>query len=282
MRLATVRTTDSTGATATVRIDSTGDGTSTGTVVPGYATVGDLLQEDAWKTIAADAGGDTVTVADQDLAPVVPAPKKIVCVGLNYANHIREMGRELPEYPTLFVKYPDALIGPFDQVEAPPYANSELDWEGELAVVIGRRARRVSEAEAEDYIAGYAVMNDYTMRDYQYRTLQWHQGKSFEKSAGFGPWLTTRDSFTFGGELATYLNGEKMQSTPTDDLVFSPTALIEYISHIYPLDPGDVIVTGTPGGVGHARKPQVYIGDGDTVTVSVDGLGSVSNTTVFG
>jgi acylpyruvate hydrolase len=281
MRLATVRTTDSTGSTATIRIDSTGDGTSTGTVVPGYAAVGDLLQEDAWETIAADADGDTVTVADRDLAPVVPAPKKIVCVGLNYANHIREMGRELPEYPTLFVKYPDALVGPFDQVEAPPYANSELDWEGELAVVIGRRARRVSEAEAEDYIAGYAVMNDYTMRDYQYRTLQWHQGKSFEKSAGFGPWLTTRDSFTFGGELATYLNGEKMQSTPTDDLVFSPTALIEYISHIYPLDPGDVIVTGTPGGVGHARKPQVYIGDGDTVTVSIDGLGSVSNTTVF-
>lgn len=132
-----------------------------------------------------------------------------------------------------------------------------------------------------DYIAGYAVMNDYTMRDYQYRTLQWHQGKSFEKSAGFGPWMTTPDAFEFGGELATYLGDEKMQTTPTNDLVFNPAKLIEYISHIYPLDAGDVIVTGTPGGVGHARNPKRYIGDGDVVKVEIDGLGYVANKTVF-
>jgi acylpyruvate hydrolase len=284
MRLATVRTN---GTTITVRIDSveqhpTANGTiAHGTTVPGYSSVGDLLREEDWDTIAADAAGDPVAVTEADLAPVVPAPRKIVCVGLNYANHIREMGRDLPTTPTLFVKYPDALVGPYDDVSAPPYANSELDWEGELAVVIGTRARRVSRTDADAHIAGYAVMNDYTMRDYQYRTLQWHQGKSFEKTAGFGPWLTTGDSFSPGGELATYLNGEKVQSTPTDDLVFSPADLVEYISHIYPLDPGDVIVTGTPGGVGHARDPRVYIGDGDTVEVSVEGLGSVRNTTVF-
>ncbi|AHW64645.1 2-hydroxyhepta-2,4-diene-1,7-dioate isomerase [Corynebacterium glyciniphilum AJ 3170] len=284
MRLATIRTN---GTTATVRIDSIEDtaedsGTvAHGTTIPGYDTVGDLLCEETWEAIASDAAGDPVAITEADFAPVVPAPRKIVCVGLNYANHIREMGRDLPANPTLFVKYPDALVGPYDDVNAPPYANSELDWEGELAVVIGKQARRVSAADAENHIAGYAVMNDYTMRDYQYRTLQWHQGKSFEKTTGFGPWLTTKDSFAFGGELATYLNGEKVQSTPTDDLVFSPSDLVEYISHIYPLDPGDVIVTGTPGGVGHARDPHVYIGDGDTVEVVVEGLGSVRNTTVF-
>lgn len=274
MRLATIRSGQGTFA---ARVE----GESSAVKIDGYANVGDLLQEENWEKIAQDASGETVEFAQQDLEAVVPAPKKIVCVGLNYANHIKEMGRELPEFPTLFVKYPDALTGPFDDVLVPEYANAQLDWEGELAVVIGRRARRIKAADAKDYIAGYAVMNDYTMRDYQYRTLQWHQGKSFEKSAGFGPWLTTKDDFNFGGELATYLEDEKMQTTPTDDLVFGPEALVEYISHIYPLDPGDVIVTGTPGGVGHARDPKRYIGDGQTVKVEIDGLGYVANKTVF-
>ncbi len=274
MRLATLRLH---GGTTAARIDSD----NTATVIAGYKDLGCLLQDSGWRHIAESARGDVISFVHTDLEAVVPAPKKIVCVGLNYANHIKEMGRELPTFPTLFVKYPDALVGPFDDVVVPPWARAALDWEGELAVIIGKRARRVSAEEAGDYIAGYAVMNDYTTRDYQYRTLQWHQGKSLEKSSGFGPWMTTADEFEFGGELATFLGEEKMQSTPTDDLVFSPQALIEYISHIYPLDPGDVIVTGTPGGVGHARDPQRYIQDGDTVTVKIDGLGSISNTTIF-
>lgn len=274
MRLATIRSAQGTFA---ARVESD----NTAVTIEGYASVGDLLQEDNWRDVAEKATGDEVTFEQTDLEAVVPAPKKIVCVGLNYANHIKEMGRDLPTHPTLFVKYPDALTGPFDDVLVPEYANGELDWEGELAVVIGKRARRVKEADAADYIAGYAVMNDYTMRDYQYRTLQWHQGKSFEKTSGFGPWLTTPDSFEFGGELATYLGDEKMQTTPTDDLVFNPAQLVEYISHIYPLDAGDVIVTGTPGGVGHARNPKRYIGDGDVVKVEIDGLGYVANKTVF-
>jgi acylpyruvate hydrolase len=274
MRLATIRSAEGTFA-ARVETDTTA------VRIDGYANVGDLLQEANWREIAENAAGEPAEFAKADLDAVVPAPKKIVCVGLNYANHIKEMGRNLPEVPTLFVKYPDALVGPYDDVNVPDYATGELDWEGELAVVIGKRARRVKAADADEYIAGYAVMNDYTMRDFQYRTLQWHQGKSFEKSAGFGPWMTTRDSFEFGGELATYLEGEKMQTTPTDDLVFGPQALIEYITHIYPLDAGDVIVTGTPGGVGHARDPKRYIGDGETVTVEIDGLGSIANKTVF-
>lgn len=274
MRLATIR---ANGTTHAARVESD----NTAVAIEGYANVGELLQNENWEQIAQDASGEAKEFAKTDLEAVVPAPKKIVCVGLNYANHIKEMGRNLPTHPTLFVKYPDALTGPYDDVLVPEYANAELDWEGELAVVIGKRARRVKAADAQDYIAGYAVMNDYTMRDYQYRTLQWHQGKSFEKSAGFGPWLTTKDSFEFGGELATFLEGEKMQTTPTDDLVFGPEALIEYISHIYPLDAGDVIVTGTPGGVGHARDPKRYIGDGQTVTIAIDGLGEVANKTVF-
>lgn len=274
MRLATIRSTEGTFA-ARVETDSTA------TPIEGYANVGDLLQVENWRDIAEQATGDAVSFEEKELEAVVPAPKKIVCVGLNYANHIKEMGRDLPTRPTLFIKFPEALTGPFDDVLVPDYANSALDWEGELAVVIGKRARRVKAADAQDYIAGYAVMNDYTMRDYQYATLQWHQGKSFEKSAGFGPWLTTSDSFEFGGELATYLEGEKMQTTPTDDLVFGPAELIEFISHIYQLDAGDVIVTGTPGGVGHARDPKRYIGDGETVKVEIEGLGHIANRTVF-
>ncbi|MGP6173746.1 fumarylacetoacetate hydrolase family protein [Corynebacterium sp. A21] len=274
MRLATIRSNEGTFA-ARVETDTTA------TPIEGYANVGDLLQVENWREIAEKAAGEAVEFGEKELEAVVPAPKKIVCVGLNYANHIKEMGRELPENPTLFVKFPEALTGPFDDVLVPDYANGQLDWEGELAIVIGKRARRVKAADAKDFIAGYAVMNDYTMRDYQYRTLQWHQGKSFEKTSGFGPWMTTTDSFEFGGELATFLGEQKVQTTPTNDLVFGPEALIEYISHIYPLDAGDVIVTGTPGGVGHARKPGMYIGDGDIVKVQIEGLGHVANKTVF-
>lgn len=272
MRLITLRTNEGTTA---ARL------TSNNTAVKlNYKDLSELLQQDNWEELAA-AEGEEVTFENKDLDAVVPRPRKIICVGLNYANHIKEMGRDLPKVPTLFVKFADALIGPYDDVNVPEWGNKALDWEGELAVVLGKRARRVKKEDAAEYIAGYAVMNDYTQRDYQYATLQWHQGKSLEKSAGFGPWLTTRDDFTFGGELATYLNDEKVQSTPTDDLVFNPEALIEYISHIYPLDAGDVIITGTPGGVGHARDPKRYIGDGDTVTVEIEGLGRIANRTVF-
>lgn len=274
MRLATIRTH---GTTTAARIEDT----NLAVTIPGFADVGELLNNPNWRELAESADGTTVRFSPQDLHTVVPSPKKIICVGLNYANHIKEMGRTLPEVPTLFIKFSDALTGPFDDILVPPWANGALDWEGELAVVISQRARRVKASEAENYIAGYTVMNDYSARDYQYATLQWHQGKSLEKTAGFGPWLTTRDSFDLGGELSTYLNEEKMQSAATSDLVFKPADLIQYITHLYPLDPGDVIVTGTPGGVGHARDPRRYIGDGDVVTVDIEGLGRIANRTIF-
>ena len=273
MKLATLRRA---GGTAAVRVDSD----TTATIIDGFADLSALLADPDWKSLAENASGDIVNLAGADYAPVVPSPGKIICVGLNYANHIQEMGRELPEYPTLFAKFKEALTGPYDDVIVPAYAAAQLDWEGELAFVVGKQAYQVSEADAEEYIAGYSVMNDYTMRDYQYRTLQWDQGKTFEKTSGFGPFLTTTDAYTFGGTLVTTLEGQVVQTTTTDDLVFTPAKLVEYISHIVTLQPGDVVITGTPGGVGHARKPGLYIQDGQTVEVSIEGLGSVRNKTI--
>jgi acylpyruvate hydrolase len=274
MKLATLRIG---GTTAAVRVDDEND-TVNATVINGYPDLSALLADEDWKSIAERAAGRTVSLDDADYAPVVPNPGKIVCVGLNYATHIKEMGRELPEFPTLFAKFAEALTGPYDDVIVPKYAAAQLDWEAELAVIIGKRAYQVSEADADDYIAGYSVINDYTMRDYQYRTLQWDQGKTFEKTSGFGPFLVT--DYVLGSRIETLLDGELMQSATTDDLVFTPTKLVEYISHIVTLQPGDVIITGTTGGVGHARKPARYIQDGETVEVVIDGIGSVKNKTI--
>jgi acylpyruvate hydrolase len=258
MKLSTLRLD---AGTAAVRID----GDATATVIDGYPDLSALLAESDWKALAQSASGRILDLATADYAPVVPNPGKIVCVGLNYATHIKEMGRELPQYPTLFTKFKEALTGPYDDVVVPEYAASALDWEAELAVVVGKQAYQVSETDADAYIAGYSVINDYTMRDYQYRTLQWDQGKTFEKTSGFGPYLDT--DYILGSGIETRLDGELMQHATTDDLVFS-------------LQPGDVIITGTTGGVGHARKPARYIQDGETVEVTIEGLGSVKNKTI--
>ncbi|EEI17654.1 fumarylacetoacetate hydrolase family protein [Corynebacterium lipophiloflavum] len=269
MRLATVRT--ATG-TAAVRVNSKGRAT----LIEGFADVGELLRNPQWRAIAASPGA-AVEFGPRELAPVVARPEKIICVGLNYAKHIAEMGHDRPNVPTLFVKFADALIGPYDDAVVPAFNAGALDFEGELAVVIGRRARHVSAADAAACIAGYSIINDYTQRHFQKRTQQWHQGKSLEATAGFGPWLDT--DWTPGPVLQTTLNGERMQHAATDDLVFTPADLVEFISHIYPLNPGDVIATGTPDGVGHARNPKRYLGDGDTVRVAIEGLGHIENTT---
>ncbi|SKG69905.1 fumarylacetoacetate hydrolase [Mycobacteroides abscessus subsp. bolletii] len=271
MKLATLRLD---GTTAAVRVDD-----DTATVIDGYLDLSALLVDPDWKELAGKASGQTVDLANADYAAVVPNPGKIVCVGLNYATHIKEMGRDLPEYPTLFAKFKEALAGPYDDIIVPDYASSALDWEAELAVVVGKQAYQVTQAEADAHIAGYSVINDYTMRDFQYRTLQWDQGKTFEKTSGFGPVLDT--DYVLGTRIETRLDGELMQEASTDDLVFTPTRLIEYISHIVTLQPGDVIITGTTGGVGHARKPPRYIQHGQTVEVTIEGLGTVKNTTII-
>lgn len=219
------------------------------------------------------------TSAPFDLAPVVPRPGKIVCVGLNYRNHILEMGRELPEHPTIFAKYPEALVGPYDDVLLPPEAPL-VDWEGELALVIGARVRRADAETARAAIAGYAVMNDVTMRDWQYRTGQWLQGKTWEASTPFGPYLVTPEELPAGAVLVTEVDGEQVQTTPIDDLVFDPATLVSYISTILTLQPGDVIATGTPGGVGHARRPARYLAPGQELCTRIDGVGELRNRAV--
>ncbi|MCX7523306.1 fumarylacetoacetate hydrolase family protein [Microbacterium sp. STN6] len=277
MRLGTLRLAGSAAPrdTVAVRIDD-----DAAVEITGFTDIGALLRAPGWEDAARGASGPSHSLGElepTDWAPVVPRPGKIVCVGLNYANHIREMGRELPEFPTLFAKYPEALIGPYDAIELPPEAADAVDWEGELAIVIGASARRTPAAEAAEAIAGYAVINDVTMRDFQYRTPEWFQGKTFEGTTPFGPHLVTRDEFSPGPELLTDVDGELVQHTPTDDLVFGPEALVEYISSIFTLNPGDVIASGTPGGVGHARKPPRYLRDGSVLTTTIDGIGTLTN-----
>lgn len=223
--------------------------------------------------------GKEVSFRMSDLAPVIPRPGKIICVGLNYARHILEMGRKLPEVPTLFIKYPEALTGPYDDVHIPLEAAGALDAESELAVIVGKRAHRISRDQAAEHIFGYSVINDYTLRDWQTRTLQFHQGKSYYQTAGFGPWITTAEQWQPGPRITATWGEEIFQDGTTDDLIFDCETLISFISQIYPLSPGDVIATGTPEGVGHARTPARYIRNGETVTCAIDGLGAISNTT---
>jgi acylpyruvate hydrolase len=243
--------------------------------------LGALLTDPTWRERAAAADGPRHDVAGADLAPLVPRPGKIFCVGLNYRTHILEMGRELPEYPTLFAKFPEALVGPHDPISLDP-ASEKVDWEAELAVVVGAPVRRATDAEAEAAIAGFAVLNDVTMRDWQYRSVEWLQGKTFEATTPFGPQLVTPDELPGGVrpalDLHCAVDGETVQAANTSDLVFDPVTLVAYISQILTLNPGDVIATGTPGGVGHARKPPRYLTDGAVLTTEFQGLGSQRNT----
>lgn len=168
-------------------------------------------------------------------------------------------------------------MGPYDPIVLPAGAADAVDWEAELAVIVGARASRVSEAGAADLIAGYAVINDVTMRDFQYRTPEWFQGKTFAATSPFGPAMVTADEFDPGSILSGAVDGEEVQRTRTDDLVFGPAALVSYISQIFPLEPGDVIATGTPGGVGHARTPPRYLRPGSVLETAVSGVGTLRN-----
>ena len=272
MKLLTLRSKNGT-ATETVAVRQDG---GTLTEIDGFADVGELLRSEGWEATARAAAGATHPAEGADLAPVVPSPGKIICVGHNYRNHIKEMGRDVPEFPTLFAKYAESLIGPNDDL-ALPQESSTVDWESELAVVIGKKGRRISEADAADHIAGYAVLNDVSMRDYQFRTIQWLQGKTWEKSTPFGPALVTKDEFTAGPLMTSAVDGDVQQSTSTGDLVFTPEFLVSYISTIITLNPGDVIATGTPGGVGHAQDPKRYLQEGQVLVTTIEGLGQLKN-----
>ena len=244
--------------------------------------VGALLEMEGWQERAAAADGPAYPL-DTELDVVIPRPGKILCVGLNYRSHILEMGRPLPEFPTLFAKFADTLIGPRDAIELPA-ESEEVDWEAELVVVIGATVRRAGEEEATAAIAGFTVMNDISVRDWQFRTREWLQGKNFERSTPLGPVVATPDELPGGVRPAVPISatvaGEKMQGADTSDLLFDPVDLVRYVSSMITLRPGDVIATGTPGGVGHARKPPRYLQDGEVVTVEVGGIGRLDNKAV--
>lgn len=273
MKLATLRVD---GGTRAVRLD--GD-----TLVDlGYDDLGALFTRDDWATVAANAAGVTWPAAGADFAAVVPNPSKVLCVGHNYTDHIKEMGRELPGYPTLFPKFAHSLIGANDPIVKPAETDA-LDWEVELVVVLGKPVRRATEAEAVDAIAGFTVMNDVSVRDWQFRTIEWTQGKIWDSSTPVGPYVVTPDEV--GGvrpalEVETLVDGAVVQHDDTGTLLFDPVHLVRYVSTIIRLDPGDMIATGTPAGVGHARDPKVYLVGGETVVTRIAGLGACTNKVV--
>jgi acylpyruvate hydrolase len=267
MKLATLRLDDGLHA---ARVE---DG---GYVDLGPGDVGGLLAQPDWRSRAAAAGGTPVGLEPARLAPVVPHPGKIVCVGLNYRTHITEMGRDLPAYPTLFAKYPEVLIGPYDTLELPPESDA-VDWEAELVVVVGRRVRRADRAAAESAIAGYTVMNDVSMRDWQFRTKEWLQGKTWEASTPLGPYLVTPDELAADAAIRCEVDGDVVQKSTIADLLFGAADLVSYVSTMITLNPGDLIATGTTGGVGHARTPPCYLRPGQTLVTAVEGIGAMSN-----
>jgi acylpyruvate hydrolase len=269
MRLATIRRPD--GTTAAARLDGEE------LVVLPYPDVVALLAEPGWRDAAASAGGERVTLAGADLAPTV-RPTKVICVGLNYRSHIEEMGRELPDHPTLFIKFPETLTGPYDELVIPSVSRA-VDWEVELGVIVGAPAYRVDEAEAAACIAGYTVVNDISMRDWQVRTPQWDQGKNFEASTPVGPFLVTGDEIGDAADLevTTTVDGERMQTGRTCDLLFKPAAIVSYASQFTTLRPGDLIATGTPSGVGTGRNPKVFLAPGQLLETAVEGIGACRN-----
>jgi acylpyruvate hydrolase len=212
------------------------------------------------------------------LGPPVPNPSKIICIGTNYADHVAEMKSSIPEYPVLFAKFTNALIGPDDDIEKSPLTE-KLDYEVELAVVIGKEAVSVSEQDALEYVAGYTIGNDVSARDLQKRTPQWLQGKSLDKSTPIGPWIVTKDELKDPAnlELKSYINGEIRQHSNTKHLIFNIPHLISFISNLMTLNPGDIILTGTPHGVGFAMDPPQFLQNGDVVTLEIDGIGKLEN-----
>jgi 2-keto-4-pentenoate hydratase/2-oxohepta-3-ene-1,7-dioic acid hydratase in catechol pathway len=223
--------------------------------------------------------GADYAIEDVRLLPVVPNARKILCVGINYMAHIKETGREPPTYPVLFTRFADSFTG-HDEPLIRPSASTEFDYEGELAVVIGRSARHVSRDHALNFVAGYTCCNEGSIRDFQFHTMQFTAGKNFYRSGSMGPWLVVAGPNVDPREfhLQTRINGNVLQDSPVSDLCFDIGQLIEYCSIWTPLNPGDIIVTGTPGGVGRVRKPPIWMKPGDLVEIDISGVGVLRNT----
>jgi len=221
---------------------------------------------------------DGIALEEVKLKAPIPNPGKIICIGLNYRDHAAETGQSIPEYPAIFSKYANAVIGP-DEPIVLPRVSQKVDYEGEMGVVIGRRGRYIPEDRALDYVAGYLPCNDVSARDFQKRTSQWTIGKTFDTFAPMGPALVTTDEIPDPHtlDIRVYVSGELMQSSNTQNLIFSVPYLVAYLSQVMTLEPGDVILTGTPGGVGDVRTPPRYLQPGDEVRVEITRLGVLRN-----
>ncbi len=274
MRLATVRS-DHGSRVARVEGDQL--------VLLPFADVGAMLTREDWRELASTDGDERLALADADYETLIPRPAKIMCLGLNYRAHIEEMGHDFPKYPTVFGKFARALIGARDPIVLPP-ESPMVDWEVELAIVIGKEARRVRGDAAQQAIAGFSVFNDVSMRDWQTRSSQFLQGKTFERSTPLGPHLVTLDEVP-GGAAADLvvecaIDGEVMQKGRTSDLLFGVIETVEYLSTFITLEPGDVIATGTPAGVGAGRTPPVFLRAGQTVRTTIEHVGELLNPTI--
>jgi 2-keto-4-pentenoate hydratase/2-oxohepta-3-ene-1,7-dioic acid hydratase in catechol pathway len=239
-----------------------------------FADLRAVIEAGACSELQQDTGGVELDSEDVRFLPIVPNPDKILCVGVNYRPHIEEMGRQVPDHPVVFVRFPGSMVGHGEGIVR-PRISQQFDFEGELAVVIGRRARHVSQDVALDYVAGYCCFMDGSIRDWQRHTPQFTPGKNFHRSGAMGPWLATSDDIedTSSLNLTTRVNGEVMQRGRVTDLVFDIPRLIAYCSTFAELLPGDVIATGTPGGVGAARTPPMWLVAGDVVEVEIPGVG---------
>jgi 2-keto-4-pentenoate hydratase/2-oxohepta-3-ene-1,7-dioic acid hydratase in catechol pathway len=220
----------------------------------------------------------TLKFSELTLLPVIPNPGQIFCIGLNYGEHVRETGREVTETPVIFLRLADSQVAHGQDIVRPPESH-RLDYEAEIAVIIGKSGRRIKEEDAWDHIAGYSCYNDGSVRDWQVATSQWTPGKNFYKTGGFGPWMVTSDEIPPAQvmRLQTILNGQVLQDTTTDKMIHSIPRQIAYISTFIPLSAGDVIVTGTPGGVGNKRDPQIFMKPGDVCEIVVDAIGTLRN-----
>jgi acylpyruvate hydrolase len=223
--------------------------------------------------------GPEVDLDSVELLPPLPAPGKIICIGLNYADHSAESGFAVPGYPTVFARFGSSLIGHGAPIVR-PRVSEQLDYEGEVVAVIGRGGRHIPKGAALDHVMGYSLFNDASVRDYQTKAPQWTMGKNFDGTGAFGPWLVTADELPSGCRglrLRTRLNGRVVQDASTDDLIFDVATLVSTLSEAITLAPGDVIVTGTPSGVGLARKPPLWMKPGDVCEVEVEGIGLLRN-----
>lgn len=249
-----------------------------GAVAPDLKTLiaSGLLERVASEAFVLEA---TLPMEQLTLLPVIPNPGKIVCLGLNYHDHVQETGRTVTESPALFLRVAESQVA-HGQAIVRPRESTSLDYEGEIALVIGRPGRRIAEADAWDHVAGYSCYNDGSVRDWQRASSQWTAGKNFWRTGGFGPWLVTSDEIRPGQQLTlvTRLNGVEVQRATSDMLIHSIPRQIAFISTVFPLEAGDVIVTGTPGGIGSKRVPPLFMKPGDVVEVEVDAVGTLRNT----